>query len=139
MEHDKEVLLLREDRETEKRVLLCVHASLDKKARDLIVIDVSEVSSFTDRFVICSGTSNRHVQAIAQSIQENMKKNGLLPLGIEGESLGTWILLDYDDVVVHVFYEPIREFYALERLWPDAPRAAIDEDGKEMTPQDLRT
>ena len=130
--------MARKDTETERRTLLCVNASLEKKAKNLIIIDMSEVSSFTDCFVICSGASSRHVQAIAQSIQENMKKSGISPLGVEGGNVGTWILLDYDDVVVHVFYEPVREFYDIERLWPDAPRTAIDEEATEMKALDQR-
>jgi ribosome-associated protein len=126
--------LASEEMATESKALLCVNASLEKKARDIVLIDVSEVSSFTDRFIICTGTSSRHTQAIAASIQENMKEAGQLPLGIEGGSLGLWVLLDYDDVVVHVFYEPVREFYDLERLWPDAPRTAIaDEEAQDRS------
>ena len=130
--------MARKDTETERRTLLCVNASLEKKAKNLIIIDMSEVSSFTDYFVICSGASSRHVQAIAQSIQGNLKKSGISPLGVEGENVGTWILLDYDDVVVHVFYEPVREFYDIERLWPDAPRTAVDEEATEMKALDQR-
>jgi len=113
---------------TGSKAFVCVNASLEKKARDIVIIDVSKVSSFTDRFIICSGTSSRHTQAIAESIQENMKKAGARPLGVEGERLGQWILLDYDDVVVHVFYKPVREFYDIERLWPDAPRWVVADE-----------
>jgi ribosome-associated protein len=80
------------------------------------------ISSFTDYFILCSGKSDRQVQGIARSIETEMKKEGISPIGIEGFSEGKWILLDYADVVVHVFYNPIREFYDLERLWSDAPR-----------------
>jgi len=110
--------LSQEDTEARKRALLCVNALLQKKARDLTVLKVSEVSSFTDYFVICSGGSDRQVQALAEATRENMKKSGILPLGVEGEKIGKWILMDYADVIVHIFYEPIREFYNLEQL-PD--------------------
>jgi ribosome-associated protein len=124
----REVVLVTGELETERRVLLCIKACLEKKAKNVLVMEVSEFSSFTDFFLICSGTSSRHVQAIAAFIQENMKKAGILPLGVEGETVGTWVLLDYDDVIVHVFYEPVREFYDIERLWPDAPRSSIEDD-----------
>ena len=81
--------------------------------------------------IICSGTSEREVQAIAQAIQLFLKKAEIRPMGIEGESNGQWILLDYDDVVISVFYEPIRSFYDIENLW-DAPRMKVDENKKEI-------
>ncbi|MFH1079972.1 MAG: ribosome silencing factor [Pseudomonadota bacterium] len=115
-----------EDTEIRKRVLLCVNALLQKKARDLTILNVSAVSSFTDYFVICSGGSDRQVQALADAIREDMKKAGIIPLGIEGEKIGKWVLMDYADVIVHVFYEPVRQFYNLEQLWPDAPRMDVD-------------
>ena len=114
--------------DAKKRALLCVNASLEKKAKDLVVMKVKELSAFTDYFVICSGASDRQVQAIAAAIRENMKKKGLLPLGVEGEKHGQWVLMDYEDVVVHIFYEPVREFYDIERLWYEAPRMEVAED-----------
>jgi len=116
------------DAETRKRVVLCVNASLEKKANDLIVLKVKEYSSVTDYFVICSGASDRQVQAIASSIQETLKKAGILPLGVEGEAIGKWVLIDYGDFIAHVFYDPVRQFYEIERLWPDAPRMAVADD-----------
>jgi ribosome-associated protein len=89
-------------------------------------MDMREISFFTDYFIICSGKSDRQVQGIADSVETEMKKNGISPLGIEGFTEGKWILLDYSDVVVHVFYAPIREFYDLERLWSDAPRIELE-------------
>ena len=105
-----------------KKFRLCVDAALKKKAFDLLALDIGESSSFADFFIICSGSSNRQVQAIANSIEMDLKKQGIYPLGVEGFSEGTWILLDYDEVIIHVFYQPVREFYELERLWSDAPR-----------------
>ena len=106
--------------------LLCAHLALDKKALDLVILDVQEYSTFTSYFIICSGTADRHVQAIASNIEIACKQKGLQPLGIEGFREGKWILLDYDDVVVHVFHEPVRAFYDLERLWVEAPRIIPD-------------
>ena len=97
-----------------------VKAALDKKAIDVIVLDVRKLISFTDVFIICSGRSNRQVSAIAEHIHVNLKKHDIRPLSIEGMKEGHWVLLDYGHVVIHVFYEPIREFYDLEGLWADA-------------------
>ena len=91
----------------------------------MIALDIRESSSFADYFIICSGTSNRQVQAIASSIELDLKKEGVYPLGVEGFSEGNWILLDYDDIIIHVFYEPVRSFYELERLWADAQRMEL--------------
>ena len=125
-----------DDIETRKRVLLCVNALLQKKARDLTILNVIAVSSFTDYFVICSGGSDRQVQALADAVRENMKKTGITPLGVEGEAIGKWVLIDYADVIVHIFYEPIREFYNLEQLWSDVPRMDVDENLSELAALD---
>lgn len=109
---------------------------LEKKAKDLKILRVREISAFTDYFVICSGASDRQVQALASATREKMKKSGILPLGVEGESLGQWILMDYDDVVVHIFYEPIRELYNIETLWSDAPQMTVDGDLNALTELD---
>ncbi len=108
-----------------QKLNLCVKAAAKKKAVDLIALDIRESSSFADYFIICSGTSNRQVQAIASSIELDLKKEGVYPLGVEGFSEGNWILLDYDDIIIHVFYEPVRSFYELERLWADAQRMEL--------------
>jgi ribosome-associated protein len=126
------VLLVKESIDGKERLLLCINASLKRKAKNLTILNVKEVSSFADYFIICSGTSDRQVQSIAASIRENLKEYGIIPLGIEGESLGKWVLMDYEDVIIHVFYEPIREFYEIERLWPDAPRMDVGDEMTEM-------
>jgi ribosome-associated protein len=111
-----------------QRALLCVNASLEKKARNLIILNVREFSAFADYFIICSGTSDRQVRAVAAAIQENLKRAGILPLGVEGEDAGRWILLDYDDVIIHIFLESARTFYDLERLWSGATRMAVPDE-----------
>jgi len=116
---------------TRERLILCINAVLQKKAKDIIVLNLSKLSAFTDYMIICSGTSEREVQAIAQAIQLFLKKADIRPLGFEGEANGQWVLLDYDDVVISVFYEPFRTFYDLENLW-DAPRMQVDENKKEI-------
>lgn len=118
-------------KEKNKKFNLCVKAALKKKAYDLIALDIKGISSFADYFIICSATSNRQVQAIASSIELDLKKERIYPLGIEGFSEGEWILLDYDEVVIHVFYQPLREFYELERLWAEAPRIEIKNEMRE--------
>ena len=110
------------------KALLCTNAALSKKAQNLVILEMNKLGSVADYFIICSGRSDRQVQAIAYSIEESMKKQGILPLGIEGFSEAKWILLDYNDVIIHVFYDPIREFYDLEGLWSDAQRVEIYEN-----------
>ena len=125
--------MVKESINGKERVLLCVNASLQRKAKDLIIINVKEFSSIADYFIICSGTSDRQVQAIAASIHENLKEYGILPLGIEGERIGKWVLMDYEDVIIHIFYEPIREFYDIERLWSDVPCMEVRDDLTELS------
>ncbi|MFQ5458229.1 MAG: ribosome silencing factor [Myxococcota bacterium] len=91
------------------------------------MLDVSKLSSFADYFLICTGRSNRQVQAIADAIVEALKRAGCPPLGVEGQGEAKWILIDGGDLIVHVFYEPIRAFYNLESLWHQAPRVDLRE------------
>ncbi|HEX9269953.1 MAG TPA: ribosome silencing factor [Candidatus Limnocylindria bacterium] len=98
-----------------------VEAAADKKADDVLVMNVSEVTTIADLFVICSGRSERQVQAIADGIVEKAKEAGRKPFGVEGYATGRWILIDLGDVVVHAFVPAERELYKLERLWGDAP------------------
>jgi ribosome-associated protein len=97
-----------------------VSAALEKKAARLLVLNLSEISSFADYFVICSAGSDRQSQAIADAVEERMKSLHRAPVSIEGRNSGRWVLLDYGDVVFHVFLDEARRFYALERLWGDA-------------------
>lgn len=97
----------------------------DKKAKDIVVLDLKKLSAFTDYFVICSGTSDRQVKTIAGAIEMEMKKKDVRPLGMEGYETGHWVLVDYGDVVAHVFYDDERHYYQLEKLWADAPQLKI--------------
>ncbi len=108
------------------KALLSVNIILERKATDPVLFEVGRLTSITDYFLIASGRSSRQVQAIAQHLQRRMKEEGFIPFGIEGEGDGHWILLDYGDIVVHLFYQPVREFYDLEGLWFEAPRVEID-------------
>ncbi len=105
--------------------LLCVKAALERKAYDLVLLDVSKLTSLADYFLICTGRSDTQVQAIAQSIEEILERAGERPLAVEGFQHGHWVVMDYGDVVVHVFFEPVRQFYDLERLWAKAPRVRL--------------
>jgi ribosome-associated protein len=117
--------------ESTRRLLLCINATLQKKAKDVTVLNVQENSSFTDYMIICSGATERQTQAISAAIQQYLKKADIRPLGVEGEAYGQWILLDYDDVVISIFVESLRSFYDIENLW-DSPRMNIDEDAMEI-------
>lgn len=97
-----------------------VQAVLDRKAVDLRVLHIGKVSDFTEFFLICSGTNQRQVQAIGDAVVEETKKAGLRPIGVEGYSNGSWILVDYGDMVIHVFSSENRDVYGLEKLWSDA-------------------
>lgn len=124
-------ILPAEKNESTPRLLLCINAILQKKAKDIVVLNIKENSSFADYMIICSGATERQNQALCGAIQQYLKKEGILPLGVEGEAFGQWILLDYDDVVISIFLESIRAFYDIENLW-DVPRANIDENAAEI-------
>jgi ribosome-associated protein len=112
--------------DVEARCREVVAAAEERKAYDLRVLQLGEVTSFTDYFLICSGTSGRQVQAIADAVQQTMKDERVRPLQIEGYKNGRWVLMDYGDFVVHIFDEETRSFYGLERLWADAPDVTSD-------------
>ena len=92
-----------------------------KKAEDIVAIDLRKKVDFADFFVICSTHSTRHAQGLADFVMLELEKLGIKPIGVEGLELGQWIVLDYNTVVVHIFYQPVRELYALEELWMDEP------------------
>ncbi len=99
-----------------------VRAVLGKKAESVVILGVQALTSLADAFILCSGRSNRQVMAIAEHIKTTLKKKGLQALRIEGLKEGHWVLMDYGDVIIHIFYDPVRRFYDLEGLWADAPR-----------------
>ncbi len=105
-----------------REIRLSVEASRAKKAEELVVLDLRGLSTFTDFFVIMTGNSTRQNTAISESIEQALKKNKVMPLGVEGRGPAEWILLDYGSFVVHVFSKKAREYYSLEKLWGDAPR-----------------
>ena len=101
-----------------------LQAALNKKVIGLVALDVRELTSIADYFIICSGRSNRQVRAVAESIQIDLKKKGIKPLSIEGKKEGHWVVMDYGHVIIHIFYEPVRTLFDLESLWIDAKRIA---------------
>jgi len=105
-----------------QEVRLSVKACQEKKGEDIVVLDLRQVSTFTDYFVIVTGNSSRQNQAISEAIEQELKKGRLMPLGVEGKDQAEWILIDYGSFIVHVFSRQARGYYSLEKLWGDAPR-----------------
>jgi len=109
------------------RLREAIRAAQDRKALNMTLLDVEGSCSFTSVFLICSGTSTRHTQAICDAIVERLKKAGNPPSHVEGYSKAEWILVDCLDFIIHIFAERAREFYDLERLWKNAPRLSVEE------------
>jgi len=107
------------------RILMALHAAAEKKAFDIVALDLRDVATFTDFFVITSGANERQVQAISDEIYETLKKNGSTAARVEGYKTAEWILLDFGDFIVHVFERKARQFYDLERLWREAKRVEL--------------
>ena len=116
--------------ETLEAVEIAARAAEEKKATEIVALDLREVASFTEYFVICTGANTRQVQAISNSVEEELRKAGKRPLHIEGYSTGEWILLDYGDFIMHVFSNSSRRFYDLERLWRDAGPVKLPEESR---------
>lgn len=111
--------------DTEARVRRIVELLQDKKGLDIVQLDLRAVTDTTDFFVLCSGTSELHVKALAEDLCDQLRTAGEGPWHVEGFETGRWVLLDFVDIVVHIFRQEIREFYALERLWGDAARTSF--------------
>jgi ribosome-associated protein len=112
----------------DERICAALRAASDKKALEMAVLDLREIASFTDYFIITSGTNVRQVQAIADEVVEQLKKQGTRALRVEGYSTAEWVLVDYGDFILHVFEDKARKFYDLERLWRDAARVPVPPD-----------
>jgi ribosome-associated protein len=123
----------------DERIVEALHAASDKKALEMVVLDLRGIASFTDYFLITSGTNARQVQAIADEIVERLKKQGTRAARVEGHKTAEWVLVDYGDFIVHIFDHKARLFYDLERLWRDAARVAIPEDVLAEADSSLRT
>lgn len=104
-----------------------IEACQVRNARDGVILDLRGLSDAADFFLVASGDSDVHVKAITEHVLEELAEEGVRPSGIEGKATGRWVLIDYIDLVVHVFHPVLREFYQLERLWGDAPRLTLEE------------
>ncbi len=104
---------------------LAASAAEDKKARDVVILDIRSLSVIADYFIICSANSRIQVQAIVDAIKDKLEEQGLSCKGVEGKDEAKWVLIDFGDVVIHVFQEEERNFFGLERLWGDAPRLPV--------------
>ncbi len=123
--------MVKEFKDAKEKGIFCAKVARDKKAYDLLLLELKGLHAVTDYFLICSGRSDRQVQTIAQEIEARMAERGYRPLGVEGMGEGRWVLLDYDDLVVHVFQEPVRAYYDLEGLWIEARRIPLPSDDEE--------
>jgi ribosome-associated protein len=110
-----------------EKTLFCAKAAQGRKAFNICILELIGMTSLTDYFLICSGRSDRQVQAIGQFIQEQMKKEGVYSLGIEGIHEGRWVLMDFGDVIIHIFQDPVRYHFDLEGLWANAPQIPVPE------------
>jgi ribosome-associated protein len=110
-----------------EKASLCARVAADHKAEDTLIYEVAELVSFADYFVICSGRSTRHVQSISEHIEAALRQLRVKPMGVEGLTEGQWVLLDYSDVIIHIFYQPMRSFYDLEGLWWEARQVEFSE------------
>ncbi len=115
------------------KALLCLNIILERKAVDPVLFEVGSLTSIADYFLVASGNSNRQVQAISQHVLRRMREEGFRPYGVEGEQEGHWVLMDYGDIVIHIFYHPVRELYDLEGLWIEAPRVEFSKSDKKKT------
>lgn len=117
--------------QSKDRAQKCAELALDKKAFNVRVLDVRKISSLTDFLVLASGSSDRQVKAAAESVNLGMKKGyDIMPIGMEGTNEGRWVLIDYGDVMVHVFHEPVRLFYDLDGLWCDAEEIPLQQESQ---------
>lgn len=112
--------------------LKAAEAALQKKALDVIILELGELTVIADYFVICSGESTTQVRAVAEFIEQDLARRGARPLGREGINFGHWALLDYGDVIIHIFEQETRQYYSLEKLWMDAKTVELNEDSSGM-------
>ena len=121
--------------EAKDSALLVCDSALEKKAQDLTLLEVGKLTTIAHYFIICSGRSDRHVQSIAEGIREDARSRGLRPLSSEGIARGQWVLMDFSDLLVHIFYEPMRQFYDLDGLWGRANVVELPEPQANLVAQ----
>lgn len=120
--------------DSRSKALIAAGAAQAKKAEDIRILDVGPLISITDYFVICSGRNERQVKTITDEVMRKMRQHGLKPYRREGERGQRWVLLDYLDIVIHIFHTEEREFYEIERLWADADTVELQEEGLAARP-----
>jgi ribosome-associated protein len=123
----------RETLSSEEKARLCAQTVAQYKAVEPVLLDVGGLSSFADYFLVCGGRSTRQVNSISERLEEDLRKRGVRPLGVEGRREAQWVLMDYGDVIVHIFYESVREFYDLESLWSEARRVRLENESRPAT------
>jgi len=111
-----------------EKVKTCGMFAEDKKAKDVVIMELSNLTDITDYFLVASGTSERHVRTIADNVEIGMKEKGVKPFSVEGYRDGRWVIIDYRDIIVHVFLEQLRELYDLESLWIEAKRYRVEKE-----------
>jgi len=107
---------------------LCLKIIKERKAIDPVMFEMGQLTSISDYFLIASGSSSRQVQAVTRHLRKRMREEGFRAYGVEGEQEGHWVLMDYGDIVVHLFYQPHRELFDLEGLWIEAPRVNLEDE-----------
>lgn len=118
--------------EAQKKAVTCGRLAREKKAKDVLVMELAGLSDITDFFLLASGTSERHVRTIAHFLQTRMKEMGIRPVAVEGYDEGRWVIIDYQSVIVHVFLEPLRELYDLESLWIEAHQYQVKSEDNRL-------
>jgi ribosome-associated protein len=114
--------------ESKAKAIEAAQAALDKKAKDMVVLELKDLTIIADYFVVCSGESTTQVKAIVENVEKKLREYGQKPMGIEGLNTARWVLMDYGDVIVHVFEEETRAYYELEKFWLDAPRIPFEKE-----------
>lgn len=114
--------------ETLEKIKTCAQYAEEKKAKDILVLELKGLTDITDYFLVANGTSERHVKTISEHIETSMKRDGILSYSMEGYNEGRWVIIDYRDMIVHIFIEPLRDLYDLEGLWMEAKRHKIEKE-----------
>ncbi|WP_340138016.1 ribosome silencing factor [Dissulfurispira thermophila] len=113
--------------ESRDKAIEAAKAAIDKKAKDTVILELKDITIIADYFVVCSGESTTQVRAIVENVEKKLKEHRQKPMGIEGLNTARWVLMDYGDVIIHVFEEETRAYYELEKFWLDAPRIPFEE------------
>ena len=114
--------------ETLEKIKTCARYAEEKKAKDILALELKGLTDITDFFLLVNGTSERHVKTISGHIETSMKGDGILPYSVEGYNEGRWVIIDYRDMIVHIFIEPLRDLYDLESLWIEAKRHRMEKE-----------